>query len=160
MPTVKTDLDPYSLGVGLPSPQMKGWKMRITMKEYRNLIKQGVKPIIQGAAPLPVRTNGKVDGVYDSKLERDYARRLEMLKHAREIWDWMYHPMRLRLADGTYYTPDFLVVMPGGLVEFHETKGFMREAARVRLNVAADKFKCFAFRLVKREGAGFSITQI
>lgn len=124
------------------------------------MVKRGVKPIIQGAAPLPVRSNGKIDGLYDSKLERDYARRLDSLRHGGLVRDWMYHPMRLRLADGTYYTPDFMVVMPSGLVELHETKGFMREAARVRLNVAADKFRCFSFRLVRREGWSWNITEI
>lgn len=133
---------------------------QITMKEYRELIKRGVKPIVHGAKPLLVRTNAKVDGVYDSKLERDYARYLDSCKTAGEIWDWMYHPWRLRLAEGTYYTPDFLVVIPGGLIELHETKGFMREAARVRLNVAADKFKYITFKLIKRARHGWDITEV
>lgn len=133
---------------------------QITMKEYRALIKQGAKPIVHGAKPLPVRTNAKIDGVYDNKLERDYAAYLTSLKNAGEIWDWMYHPWRMRLAEGTYYTPDFMVVIPGGLIELHETKGFFREAARVRLNVAADKFKHIGFKLIKRDKHGWDVKEV
>jgi hypothetical protein len=95
-----------------------------------------------------------------NRLERDYAACLESLKRAG-VFDWYeFEPMRLRLADGTYYRPDFGVVR-GGILEFHECKGFMREAARVRLNVAADKFP-FPFFLVRAKGrtGGFVITRI
>lgn len=134
--------------------------MRITQKEYNQLIRQGMRPIINGITqPMTPRSN-KIEGVYDSKLERDYAQHLKLMEHDGTIRSWLHHPMRLRLADGTYYTPDFLVVMPNGGVELHETKGFMREASRVRLNVAADKFRCFTFRLVKRDRLGWQVTRV
>lgn len=134
--------------------------MRITQREYNQLIRQGMRPIINGITqPMTPRTQ-KIEGVYDSKLERDYAQHLRLMEHDGTIRSWMYHPMRLRLADGTYYTPDFLVVMPDGGVEMHETKGHMREAARVRLNVAAEKFRFFVFRLVKRDRSGWLVNRV
>jgi len=50
-------------------------------------------------------------------------------------------------------------VLPNGEVEFHETKGFMREAARVRLRVAAEMHP-FRFLLVKRAGGEWSVVEV
>lgn len=92
-------------------------------------------------------------------LETAYASHLEGRKAVGQI-DWYeFEPMRLKLADGTYYRPDF-AVLRGLELEFHECKGFFREAARVRLNVAAAKFP-FAFYLVKKgKPNGFSVTKV
>lgn len=94
-------------------------------------------------------------------LEKAWSLRLAEQKHAGEIVQWWFEPMSLRLAKGSSYKPDFMVVDADGLVEFHETKGFMREAANVRLKVAAEKFPQFVFKLVRRipkkDGGGFSI---
>lgn len=81
-------------------------------------------------------------------IESAYARRLELLKTAGEILDWSYEAISLRLADGSRYTPDFFVTFQDRM-ECHETKGFMREAARVRLLVAAEKYWQFRFVLVR-----------
>lgn len=72
-----------------------------------------------------------------------------------EIRDWWYESVRLRLANGAWYTPDFVVMMHDGTLEMHEVKGFWREAARVRIKVAADNypFKFIAVqKLKKRDG--------
>lgn len=69
--------------------------------------------------------------------EKEYALLLERLQVKGDIREWAYAPERLRLADDAWYKPDFRVIKPDGLVEFHEVKGFWREAARVRLKVAA-----------------------
>lgn len=63
---------------------------------------------------------------------------------------WVWQGARLRLAKGAYYTPDFLVVKADGSIELHETKGFMREAARVRIRTAAELYPEFLFVLVRR----------
>lgn len=105
------------------------------------------------------RSPGKMNG-----LERDWSLHLQAQKHAGEIVEWWFEPVSLRLGQGASYKPDFMVVCADGLVEFHETKGHMREAANVRLKVAADKFPQFVFRLIKqrsrREGGGLEITVI
>jgi hypothetical protein len=75
---------------------------------------------------------------YRSKLERDYASRLEFQRRGGQIQWWAHEPQRLRLAGGAYYKPDFAVLMPDGRLELHEVKGFWREAARVRIKVAAE----------------------
>lgn len=104
--------------------------------------------------PLPRRVNPGMN-----KTEQDYAALLEVRRRAGEIESWEYEGMRLRLADGTLYTPDFVVTYLDHIA-FHETKGFMREAARVRLNVAAEKWWQFRFVLVQRKGKVWTYTDI
>jgi hypothetical protein len=73
-----------------------------------------------------------------NKTEELYAQVLELQKHAGEILRWDFEPEKLRLADKTFYTPDFRVILPEGTVEFHEVKGFWRDDARVKIKVAAE----------------------
>jgi len=97
-------------------------------------------------------------------LEKAWSLHLAEQKAAGEISEWWYEPMSLRLAKGSTYKPDFMVVTATGFVEFHETKGFMREAANVRLKVAAEKFPQFVFRLIRRiakkDGGGWNVVVI
>jgi len=96
-------------------------------------------------------------GKFDSKLERDYADRLEILKAAGEIKEWWLKPMRLRISDtpeakgkkALYYSPDFGVLANDGTYELHETKGHMRNAAWNRLRVSATEHP-FKFVLVTK----------
>lgn len=88
-----------------------------------------------------------------NKLEAAYAQHLDVLQHAGEVIWWRYEAVGLRLADRTFYHPDFLVMMADGTLEAHETKGFMRDDANVKLKVAASAFP-FVFRLVKKQKGG------
>lgn len=72
--------------------------------------------------------------------ESKYASRLEILRRAGEIRSWAFEQVKIRLADKTFYTPDFLVVTNDGTIEFHETKGFWEDDARVKIKVAAEVF--------------------
>lgn len=98
----------------------------------------------------------KRDDGYDSQLEADYAQHLAALKLAGKIEDFVYHPFRMKIAGGAYYTPDFIVIAKPDVawdqgysqIEIHECKGFWRESAAVRVKVAADKFPWFRFRIV------------
>lgn len=93
-----------------------------------------------------------------NKLESDYA---AFLAGRKDVAWWRFECFKLRLANGAFYTPDFLVVLSDGTVEVHETKGFFREAARVRLKVAVETYP-FVFRLVKRlkRNEGWDITDV
>lgn len=85
-----------------------------------------------------------------NRTEAAYATRLEMLRRAGEIVDWGFEPIKLRLADRTWYTPDFLVVFADRF-ELHEVKGFWRDDARVKWKVAAELFPWFQFVAVTRK---------
>lgn len=103
---------------------------------------------------------------WKSKLEREYFFYLrDKLRHG-EILHFAYEPVSLKLAPTAgvlkeaWYTPDFLVVGLDRVVEMHETKGHMREAARVRLLVAAAQHPYYRFRLVKKDGARFVVSPL
>jgi hypothetical protein len=92
--------------------------------------------------------------------ERDFAVLLEAKKRNGSILSWRFEPVTLRLAPGSGYTPDFMIVACDGTIDFAEVKGFWREAARVRLKVAADLFREFSFiayrKLAKKDGGGWT----
>ena len=73
-----------------------------------------------------------------NKTERRYAAHLEARRLNGEVWRWDFQPIKLRLADSTFYTPDFRVILCNGAEEMHEIKGFMRDDAAVKVKVAAE----------------------
>lgn len=58
-----------------------------------------------------------------NRVEAAYEAYLEVLKRAGEIVDYKFEGIKLRLADNTFYTPDFLVFAKDDVVELHDTKG-------------------------------------
>ena len=95
--------------------------------------------------------------------EARYAAHLEVMKRAGLIADWRFERVRLKLGEGAWYTPDFLVVTHDGHLDLHEVKGsFFREAAKVRIKVAASLYPWFRFLVVreKREGGGWSEEEV
>lgn len=95
-----------------------------------------------------------------NKTESAYAARLQSLKDAGQIAWFKFEGLKLRLADNTFYTPDFAVMLADGTIECHEVKGFWQEDARVKIKVAADlyPFRFIAIRAqTKREGGGWHV---
>lgn len=94
-----------------------------------------------------------------NKTETEYGRLLEMRKHAGEILWYRFDGMKLRLADNTFYTPDFAVMLADGTLECHEVKGHWMDDARVKIKVAAEMYP-FRFIAVKakakKDGGGWS----
>ncbi len=85
-----------------------------------------------------------------NKLEELYAAKLEQLRHEGYILWFAYESVKLKLADNTYYTPDFAVMKSDGELEMHEVKGFWQDAARIKIKVAADRFP-IRFRAFKQK---------
>jgi hypothetical protein len=108
-----------------------------------------------------VRNAPKIARPRLNKLESEYWAWLSIEKMLGRVEHFEFEGISLQLAPKTWYTPDFFVVRSDGAKEFHETKGFMREAARVRLNVAAAKFAWFKFYLVRKklvkDGGGWDV---
>jgi hypothetical protein len=110
------------------------------------------------------RTGGSVakvrvargSGRQRTSLQADWASALEIRRLSGEIVYWREESVSLRLAQRTWYRPDFLVVMAGGSVELHEVKGHWEDDARVKWKVAAEAFPFFLFRAVRRSGRGAS----
>ncbi len=95
-----------------------------------------------------------------NKTEQEYCKRLNLLKHTGEVLWYRFEGIKLRLADNTFYTPDFAVLAADGVMEIHEVKGYWMDDARVKIKVAADQYP-FRFLAVKKKpkksGGGWGI---
>ena len=80
-----------------------------------------------------------------NKTEAEYALRLDIFKKSGMLEDYRFEAVKLRLANLTTYTPDFMVIDPDGSVVFHEVKGFWMDDARVKIKVAAEQYPWFHF---------------
>ena len=97
-----------------------------------------------------------------NKTEQSYANYLSNLQAVRGILWHKFEGIKLRLADNTFYTPDFVVMKPDGTLECHEVKGFWHDDARVKVKVAASIFplKFIAIRaLAKSKGGGWAVEE-
>lgn len=94
-----------------------------------------------------------------NKTEALYDIRLDALKHHGEILWYRFEGVKLRLADNTFYTPDFAVMAADGVMEMHEVKGFWRDDARAKIKIAAGMYP-FRFKALsqrpKKDGGGFT----
>lgn len=97
-----------------------------------------------------------------NKTEARYAEHLRLQQFAGEILWYKFEGIKFRLADNTFYSPDFAVMLANGQIEIHEVKGFWVEDARVKIKVAADLYP-FKFLAVKekskKEGGGWEIEE-
>lgn len=95
-----------------------------------------------------------------NKTEEAYRQHLEARKAAGEVAWYRFEGVKLRLADSTFYSPDFAVMLASGQMEMHEVKGFWTDDARVKIKVAADQYP-FEFVAVKaktkRDGGGWAV---
>ena len=106
-----------------------------------------------------------------NKWESAYAQELEMQRRTGYIVWFAFEPLKLRLAESTFYTPDFIVIRSrmdstGAWStgwEAHEVKGFWREDARVKIKVAAVMFPYLKFVAVTkkkvRDGGGWKVEE-
>ncbi|PIT67603.1 DUF1064 domain-containing protein [Snodgrassella alvi] len=106
---------------------------------------------------------GRLKTGQKNKTEQAYE--LEVLKPAMQdgsISWYLFEGVKLRLADNTFYTPDYCVMRSDGTMEMHEVKGFWQDDARVKIKVAADMYplKFIAVkRRTKKNGGGWSIEE-
>ncbi|MBI0133496.1 MULTISPECIES: DUF1064 domain-containing protein [Snodgrassella] len=106
---------------------------------------------------------GRLKTGQKNKTEQAYE--LEVLKPAMQdgsISWYRFEGVKLRLADNTFYTPDYCVMRSDGTMEMHEVKGFWQDDARVKIKVAADMYplKFIAVkRQAKKNGGGWSIEE-
>lgn len=95
-----------------------------------------------------------------NKTEAAYDAHLALLQHAGEVLWRKFEGLKLRLADNTFYTPDFAVMAADGVIECHEVKGFWTDDARVKIKIAAEqypfRFKAFKAK-TKKAGGGWEM---
>lgn len=95
-----------------------------------------------------------------NKTEQAYAEHLELLRRAGQVLWFKFEGLKLRLADNTFYTPDFAVMSADGVMEMHEVKGFWQDDARAKIKIAADLYP-FRFQAIKampkKAGGGWGV---
>lgn len=94
-----------------------------------------------------------------NRTEAEYAKRLEALKAAGQISWYGWEAVKLRLADRTWYTPDFMIMHYDGTLSFAEVKGFMRDDAAVKIKVAAELYP-WRFVIVRKTKGGWEFQEV
>lgn len=99
-----------------------------------------------------------------NKTEAAYEDHLRLLNRAGEIDDFKFEGIKLKLADNTHFTPDFIVFAADGVVELHDTKGttkktrasgvkesvpWIEEDAKLKLKIVAELFPFRVFAVFK-----------
>ena len=123
--------------------------MNITDAEYQTLVRKGLVPF--GPKATTPRAKGVEKPGHMNKTEAAYAAELELRRRAGEILWYQFEAIKLRLADKTFYTPDFAVMLASHEIQLHEVKGFWRDDARVKIKVAAKQFPFFFVAVSKRK---------
>ena len=101
-----------------------------------------------------------------NKTETAYAAQLELRKSAGEVAWYRFEGVKLRLAESTFLTVDFAVMLSDGQLQMHECKGsksIFTDDARVKMKVAAEAYP-FLFLVVyprsKRDGGGWLVEEL
>lgn len=95
--------------------------------------------------------------------EQAYHDYLQAKLYAGQLLWFKFEAFNLRLADNTFYSPDFVVMLPDGSLECHEVKGRWMDDARAKIKIAASQFWMFRFIAVQKKaakhGGGWSIEE-
>ncbi len=109
------------------------------------------KHAMQALGRLKVGQMNATEAAYDAVLDGR--------QHHGEIAWYKFEGLKLRLADNTFYTPDFAVMLADGRMECHEVKGVWLDDARAKIKIAAALYP-FEFIAVRKQpkkaGGGFA----
>lgn len=97
-----------------------------------------------------------------NKTEARYAKHLDNQVHAGAILWWKFEGLKLRLADNTFFTPDFVVLNADSELECREVKGHWEDDARVKIKVAAALYPIKFIAVTerpKKHGGGYSMEE-
>jgi hypothetical protein len=95
-----------------------------------------------------------------NKTEAAYAATLDQRRAAGEVAWFKFEGLKFRLADNTFFTVDFAVMMSNSVMEMHEVKGFMQDDANVKIKVAASMYP-FIFKVIRKGmGGAWDVTEI
>lgn len=110
-----------------------------------------------------VRALGRLKTGTMNATEREYASELEALRIAGQVAWYKFEGVKLRLADNTFLTVDFAVMLADGTLEMHDVKGsphIFSDDAKVKMKVAAELYP-FVFKVAypisKKQGGGFKV---
>lgn len=105
------------------------------------------------------RALGRLKTGHKNKTEDAYGDHLRMRMLAGEVAWYRFEGLKFRLADNTFYTPDYAVMLADGSLEAHEVKGFWEDDARVKIKVASEMYPIRFVAVKKRakkDGGGWA----
>ncbi len=97
-----------------------------------------------------------------NKTEAAFAALLAEWLHCGKILWWKFHVIKVRLADGAWYEPDFLVMHADRTLWIYETKGgFTTEKGQLKIRACAEVLPVVgiikATKRTKKDGDGFEL---
>lgn len=93
----------------------------------------------------------------EKRAERGYWL---LLKAAKQIHDYRYEAVKLRLGERLWYTPDWLVVGPSGELRMVEQMGRPERDTLTRIKAAAELYPWFEFAILWQRGKGWEYQTI
>jgi hypothetical protein len=118
------------------------------------------KPLSFTRSPMTsLRALGRLKTGAMNQTEATYSEYLESRRQAGEVMWFAFEGIKLRLADNTFYTPDFAVMLVSGRLQCHEVKGFWLDDARAKIKIAAALFPLEFIAVTKankRDGGGWA----
>lgn len=114
----------------------------------------------------PMYALGRLKSGQMNKTEAAYADYLEGLKANGAVLWYRFEGVKLRLADSTFYTPDFAVMSAAGTLEMHEVKGckaIFADDAKVKVKVADEMYPFMfyvCYPIPKNKGGGWNIERV
>lgn len=122
-------------------------------EDFAALQKRRAEPKAKKSDPkAKMQALGRLKTGQQNKTELSYEQHLELRKHRGEVAWFKFEGVKLRLADNTFYTCDYFVMLTSGELEAHEVKGFWTDDARVKIKVAADLYP-FRFIAITKQKA-------
>ena len=119
----------------------KGTPQELVGQLSRSIGKRFPRARVRPAAHVPGRMNN-YEKAYKEELLAD-----------PQVFDCFFEAIKLRLADNTFYTIDWFVLMVDGTIELHEVKAcrndgkvLVQDDAQVKIKVAAEQYPMFTFR--------------
>ena len=112
------------------------------MRKFNDFHKTELVQRTQALGRLPA---GRMNGT-----EALYAEVLEAQREAGYVLWWCFESVKFRLADNTFYTPDFMVLLGDLTLQVHEVKGHWEDDARAKIKIAADLYPVFKFIAIKK----------
>ena len=101
-----------------------------------------------------LRALGRLPKGQKNKMEQAYEDRvLKPALSAGDILWYRFEAIKLRLADKTFYEPDYFVMRKTGALEVHEVKGRWMDDARVKIKVAASQYPFEFIAVTRNRGA-------
>ena len=128
---------------------------------------QALSQLAKQVEPEPVQPDTSIKTAFsiapstdEDKLNKTESAYLDELRSNDQYIAVHIQAITLKLGDDCRYTPDFLTIDRNGKCKCHETKGFWRDDARVKIKCAARMYRWIEFVAVTKQKSDWIYEQI